>query len=190
MKKILFTALILCLSMSTIYAQDKDKKDEDKVKLNMKVKDGAHPDVYIDGKKFEFSVDLIDPDRIATMNVIKGQEAMTKYDAPNGVILITTKPKIDDESSTFTITDNGKNDNYEVKTKIRLRNADAKDPLIIIDGKEATRVELKKLNTDNIEKIEVVKDKAAKEGYDADNGVIIVKTKAKKKEDKAKKKEK
>ena len=82
MKKILFTTLILCLSLSTVYAQEKDKKEEEKVKLNMKVKDGAEPDIYIDGKKFEFSIDLIDPDKIATMNVIKGQEAITKYWPP------------------------------------------------------------------------------------------------------------
>ena len=191
MKKILVTGLILLFSITLTQGQEKDKPKENKTKLNMKFKEGTQPDVYVDGKKFEFSIDLLDTDRIATMNVLKGKEALEVYNAPNGVILITTKEKSDEDKAKFIISDLNGNDSYEVNTKIRIRDGDkGKDPMIIIDGKEVTRKELKKLNPEDIEVIEVLKDKAAKKAYDADNGVIIVKMKKQKKVEKQEKQKK
>ena len=190
MKKILVTGLILLFSITLTHAQEKDKPNANKTKLNWKFKDGAHPDIYVDGKKFEFSIDLLDTDRIATMNVLKGKEAIEAYNAPNGVIVITTKERSNEDKTKFIITDIKGNDSNEMNTKIVYRDSNAKDPMIIIDGKEVTRKELKKLKPEDIEAIEVLKDNAAQEAYGADNGVIIVKMKKQKKVEKQEKKKK
>lgn len=183
MKKILFTFLVL-LVIPAFQAQEKDNIEENKSTLNLKLKDGAQPDIYVDGKKFEFSIHLIDANQIAKMNVIKGKEAIEKYNSPNGVILITTKPKSNPDKASFTIEKLDGNDSNEVKTNFKIGHNAGNDPLIIIDGKEASKRELKKLSPDEIKAIEVLKDKAAMSLYKAENGVIIVKTKKNKKLDK------
>jgi len=179
MKKLLITIALLLFTFTTAQAQDKNEKEEEKVELHVKVKDGAKPDIYVDGKKFDFEVSLLDPTKIASMNVVKGKEALENYNAPNGVILITTTKTKGEESTSFIIKDVKKNEATLSlkKTEIRLRDKNAKDPLIIIDGKEVTKVELKKLKPEQIDAIEVIKDKLAKEKYGSDSGVIIVKTK-------------
>ncbi len=56
------------------------------------LKDSLNPDIYIDGIKYDHKiVDLIDPDKIQSINVLKGEAAIKEYNAPNGVILITSK---------------------------------------------------------------------------------------------------
>jgi len=190
MKKLLFTTLVLLISITFTQAQNKEEKTEKEVNLKLEVKDGANPDVYVDGKKFDFPLHLLDPNKIATMSVIKGQEAIDVYNAPNGVILITTKEPTADGTSTFTIKNNDAKDTNTEKTEIRIRDKDAKNPMIIIDGKKSSKVELKKLKAEQIDVIEVVKDEKAKEEYNSDSGVIIIKTKKAVKTEKEAKEEK
>lgn len=190
MKKILITTLLLVFSLSITHAQEKKVKEEQEVKLNVKVKDGAEPDVYVDGKKFEFSVDLIDPDKIATVNVMKGDEAMEIYNAPNGVILITTKEKAKERQTSTFIIENYKDDEKVTETKIRIRSDQPTDPLIIIDGEQVSQAELKKLSPEDILTIDVIKDEKASKEYDSETGVIIIKTKKHSKEAKESKVEK
>jgi hypothetical protein len=105
MKKTLFTLLILVLTTSIIQAQKKEQKAEDKTSLHLKIKSEANPVIYVDGKKFDFPIYIINPDNIASMNVIKGEEAINKYNAPEGVLLITTKKPNDDGTTSFEIND-------------------------------------------------------------------------------------
>ncbi|WP_157972813.1 M56 family metallopeptidase [Aureibaculum luteum] len=109
------------------------------------------------------AIELILPDDIASVNVIKNENAITKYG------------------------DKGKNGVVEIKTKIIYRNQiniDSKnpsiifgeEPLIIINGKESS-IEMKKaLNPDNIKSMNVLKDKNATEKYGdkGKNGVIEI----------------
>ncbi|APZ45895.1 hypothetical protein BW723_06120 [Polaribacter reichenbachii] len=164
MKKLLFAAFLLMCSISVVNAQDKEEKDS-KGNIYVKVKDGKKPVIFIDGKKFDFPMELIDQTKIASINVIKGKEAIKKYSAPNGVILITTKAsKILDFSG----------------VKIR-KNGDLKEdkpaPMIIIDGKVVDLKSLETLKPEKIEKMEIFKDKKAMEKYKAPNGVIVITTK-------------
>ncbi|SNR31531.1 Signal transducer regulating beta-lactamase production, contains metallopeptidase domain [Maribacter sedimenticola] len=58
------------------------------------IENDKQPLIYIDGKKSDHDIlKSINPSNIATMNVIKGEAAITKYgkSAQNGVIEITTK---------------------------------------------------------------------------------------------------
>ncbi|NRD23921.1 hypothetical protein HNV10_11745 [Winogradskyella litoriviva] len=171
MKKIILTACAIFLSILLMQAQKNNeaKKDSSLVeKLHVKLKDGAKPDIYVDGKKFDFSIDLLDEDKIESVFVIKGEKAITEYNSPNGVILITTKKNVDAEKST------------EKTSEISI--TDEKSPLVIIDGKITNKGSLKNLSPDDIEKIEVFKDEKAIKKYNAPNGAIIITTKKKKKD--------
>ena len=155
MKKILLS-VFLCLSVSMAQAQkEQNDKIEHREEIKIKIKNGAEPDVYIDGKKYDYAiVELLDQSKIKTVEVIKDKQALKEYNAPNGVILIKsvkTSKKMDIEG----------------------------DPVIYIDGKKANKEQLSQLSPDGIESINVFKGEVAAEKYDAPGGAIIVVTKKK-----------
>ena len=164
MRKLILTACVLLFSISLIQAQEFKKENQKKEKLHVKVKKGAEPDIYVDGKKFDFSMDLIDTEMIASVFVLKGDKAIKEYNSPNGVILVTTNKESESDKT------NGKT------------NFKDKKPVIIINGKVSNKKMLDKLSPDDIEKIEVFKDDKAIKKYNAPNGAIIVTTKKRKKE--------
>ena len=167
MKKLLFTTIVLFFSISLINAQktgSKKKDKEVKEKLYVKLKDGAKPDVYVDGKKFDFPMELIDQNKIKAVFVIKGEKAKKEYNALNGVILITTKTTEESDVSEISVTGYAK---------------DKKTPMVIINGKISDRKTLDKLNPNDIEKMEVFKGEQAIKKYNSPNGVIIITTKKK-----------
>tara|TARA_R110001592_G_scaffold32976_7_gene114878 strand:- start:11166 stop:11381 length:216 start_codon:yes stop_codon:yes gene_type:complete len=71
MKKILFTVLVLLMSILSDKAQEK----EDKENLLVKIQEGAKPLIYVDGKIFDFPLELIDQSKIASIMVVEKQEA-------------------------------------------------------------------------------------------------------------------
>jgi hypothetical protein len=169
MKKLLFITIVLLFSISLINAQEtesKKKVKELKEKLYVKLKDGAKPDVYVDGKKFDFPIELIDQNKIKAVFAIKGDQAKKEYNSLNGVILITTKTAEKSDVS-----------------EIRIRNNDfakgEKRPMIIINGIVSNKKDLDELKPDQIEKMEVLKGEKAIEKYKSPNGVIIITTKKK-----------
>ena len=163
MKKIAFTIALVLFTISLTQAQ---KKEEKKEKIYVKLKDGVDPIIYVDGKKFDFPMELIDQRKIASVFVVKGKEAIKKYNAPNGVVLIKTKASNKTEISEIKLTDD---------TKIGGKNG----PVVIIDGKVTDKKTLDKLTPDIIEKMEVIKGEKALKKYNAPNGVIIITTKKK-----------
>jgi|TARA_B110000240_G_scaffold32290_1_gene34787 hypothetical protein len=169
MKKLLFITIVLLFSISLINAQEtesKKKVKELKEKLYVKLKDGAKPDVYVDGKKFDFPIELIDQNKIKAVFAIKGDQAKKEYNSLNGVILITTKTAEKSDVS-----------------EIRIRNNDfakgEKRPMIIINGIVSNKKDLDELKPDQIEKMEVLKGEKAIEKYKSPNGVIIITIKKK-----------
>ena len=122
--------------------------------------DGKEPVFIVDGSTVpKETLDNMDPDKIATINVYKDEKAIEKYGekAKNGVVVVRTKKK----------------------EKISLVPSDTDEkaqPLIIIDGEEIPRGSLKDLDPDDIEKINVVKGEKAIEKYGekGKNGVIEV----------------
>ncbi|SDE98788.1 hypothetical protein SAMN04487992_10620 [Cellulophaga baltica] len=158
----MLTACVLLCSISLVTAQEikmEKKDDQPKKQLHVKVKEGAEPDIYVDGKKFEFSMDLINNEMIASVAVVKGDKALKEYNAPNGVVLVTTHKNKEANQS---------------KEGINFKN---EEPVILINGNVATKEMLDKLSPDAIEKIEIFKDEKAIEKYGAPNGAIIVTTK-------------
>lgn len=176
MKYAIIVISLWTLSLSSLYAQDVSSDKENGKEVKVSLKDGAKPDIYIDGKKYDYEImELLDPDKIKAINVIKGDEAKKEYNAPNGVILITTSR----ENPSIKV-DFSKSDDQQ-DTKVMIRGGGSDDPLVIIDGKVSSKSNLDQLKPDEIDVIEVVKgEKAAKE-YQSASGVIIITTKKKKK---------
>ncbi len=177
MKNLLLTVCAMLLTISVIQAQENEEKQSQshkQEKLLIRVKGtstagNVKPDIYVDGKKFDFELELLDPEKIESVEVIKGEKAIKEYNAPNGVLFIKTKKA--SESNNPKITIRG--------TKSMVSD---KAPMVIIDGEEVSDKEiLDKLSPDDVEKIKIVKDEQAMEKYNAPNGVVIITTKKGKK---------
>ncbi|TXG35172.1 M56 family metallopeptidase [Seonamhaeicola maritimus] len=146
-------------------------KDKVKVKKNKSGnilfigdEDGKEPLFIIDEKEInKDKFENIDPDKIESVFVLKGEQAIEKYGdkGKDGVVLIKTK---DHKPTSF------------FKTGL--------EPLIIINGKEASKDEMDGLDKNNIQTIDVLKNASATSSYGTKgkNGVILIKTKNKKNE--------
>jgi ribosomal protein S8 len=157
MKKLAFVLALVVLNSFSISAQKQNDTD-----LYVKVKDDKKPLIMVDGKKFDFSMDLIDQSKIESVNILKGKEAKALYNTSNGVILITTKVG---DKATFSAT--------KEKTK------NQKKPTIYIDGKLSSQAVLDKLDPEQIKKMEVLKGAEAIKKHNSPGGVIIITTKKK-----------
>ena len=68
--------------------RDKPKK---KVK-GYTTKERKYPMVIIDGEKSnQEKLTKLSPDDIESLEVVKDEQALKKYNAPNGIIIVTTK---------------------------------------------------------------------------------------------------
>ena len=92
----------------------------------------------------------MNPDDIYSVNVLKGKEATDIYGkkGKNGVVLITSKKPGTEKKIFITYRD-----------KDSLGSITRDKPRIIIDGKEVTEAEMKKLDPSNIMNISVVKER-------------------------------
>jgi len=144
---------------------NKTTKEE---KLYVKVKDGEKPAIYVDGKKFDFPMELIDQSKIESVFILKDPTSLKKYNEPNGVIFIKTKIIIEEV------------DNSEFRNESGKFTDSKNSPMIILDGQITTRYLLEILNPNDIESMNVVKGEKALKEYNAPNGVIIITSKKKK----------
>jgi len=132
MRNLILTACALLFSISLLQAQEfklEKTKKNNKEKIHVKVKEGAEPDIYVDGKKFDFSMEKYESDKTLGKTKFKGES-----------------------------------------------------PVIIINGKVSSKEKLDKLSPNDIEKVEVFKDKSAIKKYNAPNGAIVITTKKGKKD--------
>jgi len=147
-----------------------DPKDKTQ-KTIVEVKEGENPDIYIDGKKYDRHIlELLDPERIESVSVIKGEKAKEKYDA-EAVILVKTKIKTDMKPQRDSL---GVNDNKWFK--IRSYDGSA-SPVIVIDGKIEDQKTLAIIDPDRIQSISVLKNGEALKKYGTRSGVILIKLK-------------
>lgn len=164
-------------------------KGENKIFISTnEKKDGLEDPLYIvdDKEVAKKDLDDVDPNNIASVNVLKGEAATKLYGnkGKDGVVLIYTKsknsnPKINNSVSDlkFILDDTEIKDRKYLDTNVLGKNA-----LLIIDGKETRNKKLDKIDTDNIESINVIKGKSATKLYGdkGKNGVIVITTKKKK----------
>ena len=61
----------------------------------MQINGADKPQYYVDGKKFTGDLNKLDPGKIHSVNVLKGESAVLKYgdDGKNGVVEINSKPE-------------------------------------------------------------------------------------------------
>jgi len=151
------------------------------------------PIIIINGEKADPNVKIndLDPNKIATVDVLKGKVAKEKYgeDGNNGVIEIILKEKIGKNESEPLL---GKQDKELNGWKVSAipahnpieilrndKNIEYKKAIIIINGKRAdSQIDINDINSDVVETINVFKGKVAidKYGEDGKNGVILVTT--------------
>ncbi len=156
--------------------------------INIKGDDKAL--VILDGKTISNDeLKKINSENIKSVEVIKDKAALAKYGdkGKNGVILIISKEKSlvfnnfdvithEKDSATTTKVD-------RIELKINNQNIPAPKPLFVIDGKEFKNgFDINSIAPDDIESIEVLKDKMAEDKYGERGkaGVIIMTTKSKK----------
>jgi TonB-dependent SusC/RagA subfamily outer membrane receptor len=142
---------------------------------------GLSPLMIVDGVKYKGDLKSINPNDIESINVLKSAKETSLYGAEglNGVILITTKKN------------KGAINLLSKPTVAAKSDTSATNPLYIIDGKNSTAAGMQSLNPQEIDNISVLKDASASSIYGpaGKNGVVIIVTKAYKKEHAAKKAE-
>ena len=151
MKSVLIVSLIFIASSYQILGQAQNESKEPK------------PDVYIDGEKYNYKIfELLDLEKIESVSVLKREEALEKYGAENGVILVKTRQA-----------------ELETGEAGERSSASQEKHLIIIDGEVADSDDLIILNRKDVKSIKVMKGSEAKEKYNAPNGVVTITTKKK-----------
>jgi len=168
------------------YAVKKETGESSKIKIN--AGESARPYVVLDGKPIsEADMNAISPETIESVHVLKGKQATDKYGkhGENGVIEITIKavttstksnqelkPEMVDAQSPF-------NQYKRTYTRPSLNFQDGKVPLILVNGKEMSLYELKKIDPNAIELIEISKDenKIRSYGAKAKYGILTIQAK-------------
>lgn len=131
------------------------------------------PLVILDGEKLpiNFKLDAINPKSIKSLRILKEAEAKSYgEEAKNGVIVIETKKEVDGQGAQgskelrgefkgMRANNNTDTDSVPVKviTKVQLQEI-PKDTKIIIDEKESNYEEYKKLNPNELENVQIIKD--------------------------------
>jgi len=130
------------------------------------------PLIIVDGVKMDnMTFDLIDKNRIKSVEVIKDESAVKKYgiEATFGVILVTTKSK--EQAETKTEIDN--NSPTNIITQLDDLNG---EPIIYVNGKRYIKDKMNPLNPDKMQSMNVYKGKSAIEkfGEEGKNGIIDI----------------
>lgn len=125
--------------------------------IGIALKENVDMKIYVDGKPFDFPLELINTDHIASINIIKGAQAEEKYQSPEGVISIVTKDI--------------------PKPMLSEKKSSSAKPLFVVDGEIREETVIDTISPDDIDHIEVIKGERAIQEYNSPNGVILITTK-------------
>jgi len=138
--------------------------------------------ILLDGKVISKSeMDQLGPDRIASMDILKGKSATDRYGekAKNGVILITSK---ENAGSNANATVNQNSDKKpETKEVSTIGSDPANPPLYFVNNVLADPKEIGQIKPDMIDHVDVLKEQTATATYGekGKNGAIFIYTKTK-----------
>ena len=199
MKKILLMAFTLGIALQTKAQKADTVKTPESTLEQANFQKATDPLIVIDGNKQYLkglaAAKVVNPENIASINIIKDKAAVGKYgaDGINGVIEIATKnaslrnynSKIDTNKSNLTGMINGLRFEPNKNSSILKRNLLQKDsdpkakPLYIVDGLEKNNID--NLDSSSIASITVLKGASATTSYQEKgrNGAIIITTKVK-----------
>ena len=120
------------------------------------IKSEGKPLLIVDGKELAMDFRNLKPDEIESISILKNPQSHVIYGnkGKNGVVVVSTKKQI------------------------KINSENNNQPILIVDGKESD-VALSKLDPNQIESIDILKDQSAVQVYGdkAKNGVIQIKTK-------------
>jgi len=147
-------------------------------------KESLHDPIYVlNGEVVDDvkSIKSIDPETIASVNVLKGDNAISAYgkSAANGAIEIITKKEGDTSKPSTNIITYQKESNNKVKIVSTSEDLQNK-PLFIVNGEELEEgTEMSSIDSDNIASVMIFKNKKAIEKYGekGKNGVVVIRTK-------------
>ncbi len=155
----------MCCATTISFAQ--------KSSIKVDLKEGAYPMVIIDGKTYDKEIfDLLDQDKIESITVLKDETAKKKYNAPNGVILVTTKKNTGQDITILGDQAVSTKGHVHIAGHPKLMTVDkcnSDNPLIIVDGKLVSPDELKKLSPGKIKNISIIKDSISLKQYSKTN---------------------
>jgi bla regulator protein blaR1 len=158
--------------------------------LSISGKEGKQPLIILDGKEIPNKEinDLVDPNNIKSINVLKGAAAIKLYGdkGKNGVVEIFSKSKTEKKNS-FTNNDINIEELIKMATTVKGNNPvtsfndSSKTPLFVLNDKEVSKNEISNLDRNKIETVFVLRGKAAIKlyGKKGKDGVIIITTKNK-----------
>ncbi len=125
-------------------------------------------------------IERIDPNTIDRVNVLKGQDATRTYGKQGalGVVEIYTKPKTTIQADQITIKGPTGNEDVQLKGKVKFESPGA-DTYYLLNGEPITADDVKKLDPNRIQSINVLKGSSAEEKYGskAKNGAVEIFTK-------------
>jgi len=153
--------------------------------------DDKNPLIVVNGEiqKPTFDISNLSSESIKSITILKDKSALSLYGTKgkNGVVVITLKDgaqKIDDKTEVkneirvIGINKIDKNSPDSVKSEIRIKSSgNVQNPLYVIDGKVIKEGgDINAIKAENIESINILKDKTAIEKYGerAKNGVIEI----------------
>ncbi|MFA8434727.1 MAG: TonB-dependent receptor plug domain-containing protein [Marinifilaceae bacterium] len=142
------------------------------------IEKGKQPLFVVDGKPVtEKEFKALDPNEIQSMKVVKDKSATALYGSRgmNGVILITTKMNLQKSPDVCSLK---AKDLGVSKVKIKGRKV-KKAPLYVVDGKIVPERKFKKIDSEEIHSMNVLKGSSAILSYGSkgENGVILITTK-------------
>lgn len=139
-------------------------------------KPSEEPLILLDGVPLKKGVEALNPDDIESIEVVKNDAAVRIYgsEAKNGVVRIISKKaaaKNDDKNFTLRLTD------PSASNFLGLHTDDL--PYFLVDDKESSQEEVRKMGPNKIESVNVLKGEGAikKYGDKGKNGVLEIKTK-------------
>jgi bla regulator protein blaR1 len=172
MKKLLFAFICATLTLTNLSAQEVKTDSVSRVIFKIPKQ---KPIYFLNGNRVEDSWDFnsIEPSDIEEVEIINDEQAKKLYGdkGVNGVVLITTKTKKSKQSES--------NDG-----SIKLNNVSqtsTSSSLFILDDVEISSDKLSSIKSEDIESINVLKEKSALESYGekGKNGVVIITSKNK-----------
>lgn len=165
--KALHTLLVICC-FATASAQE----------INLITTTTEKPLFVINGKHTTYDdLSHIKPNDIESIHVLKNKKAIDQFGeaGKNGVVVITLKnfkkPELTPEVKEERVEQNPSAFFYSPSTGVQ--------PLFVLDGKIIQQADIEKINTRNIESIEVLKGEKATDQYGdkGKNGVVVIKSK-------------
>ena len=185
MKSVLITLMYICLSVGILRAQEQKQEVTTDNKLNevkVSIKDGTYTVVYIDGVKYDPDIlELLDQDKIESVEILKGDTAKKKYGA-QAVFIVSSKMKSEKKDIYVTGFKDGEGENQirirqngEKKSEFKFHGPDnSGKPLVYVDGVLQDEEALKKISPEKIKSISVLKGEKAKKKYNTSSGAILV----------------